>query len=142
MSYPSGRVDRYRKAAEELTHLAKCVPSDFVRRYYQCTAERCLLVAGGEEAPLPKWATIAERNEPSAPPSGEVITSVPVQATPPLDEAIASVSPAMSPLPNEPILSEPQQRDTKPMTAHGRGAAHVVRELARLASRLASRAPN
>jgi hypothetical protein len=147
MSYPMGRADRYRKAAEDLSRLAKSASSDFIRSYYQRTAERCLLVAGGEEAPMPKWATAAARSEPSTPLSDEVTTSVPEQGAPPLDEAIPSVPhQAIAPLPDEPILShgkgdQPQQ-STEPMPAHGRGAAHVVRELARLVGRLASRAPN
>jgi hypothetical protein len=45
MSYPTDRADRYRKAAEELSHLAESASSDFIRSYYQRTAERCLLVA-------------------------------------------------------------------------------------------------
>ena len=140
MSYPTGRADRYRKAAEELSHLAESTSSDFIRSYYQRTAERCLLVAEGEEAPLPKWATAAAPSECSTPLSGKVITTVPEQAMPPLDEAIA-------PLPDEAILSrsnpdQPQQSDTEPTPAHGRGAAHIVRELARRVSRLASRTTN
>ena len=47
MSYPTGRADRYRKAAEELSHLAESASSDFIRSYYQRTAEWCLLVAEG-----------------------------------------------------------------------------------------------
>ena len=77
-----------------------------------------------------------------------MITSVPGQATAPLDEAIPSVPhQAAAPLPDETILSrgkgdQRQQSDTEPTPAHGRGAVHVVRELARRVSRLASRAPN
>jgi hypothetical protein len=74
MSYPTGRADRYRKAAEELLHLAESASSDFIRGYYKRTAERCLLMAQGEEAPLPKWATAAARSESSVPLSDEVIT--------------------------------------------------------------------
>ena len=134
MSYPTGRAERYRKAAEELSHLAESAASDFIRSYYQRTAERCLLVAEGEEAPLPKWATAAAPSESSAPLSGKVITTVPEQGMPPLDEATA-------PLTDEDILSrskpdQPLQSDTDPTPAHG-GAAHMVRELARRVSRLA-----
>jgi hypothetical protein len=148
MSYPTGRADRYRKAAEELLHLAESASSDFIRGYYKRTAERCLLMAQGEEAPLPKWATAAARSESSVPLSDEVITTVPEQAMPPLDEAIPSVPDrATAPLPDEAILScgkadQAQQSDTEPMPAHGRGAAHMVRELARRVSRLASRTTN
>lgn len=148
MSYPTIRADRYRKAAEELSHLAESASSDFIRRYYQRTAERCLLVAEGEEAPLPKWAPAAALSESSTPLSDEVIISVPEQAMPPLDEAIPSVpDQATAPLPDQAVLScgtadQPQQSDTEPTPAHSRGAAHVVRELARRVSRLASRTTN
>jgi hypothetical protein len=160
MSYPTIRSDRYRKAAEELSHLAESASSDFIRRYYQRTAERCLLVAEGEEAPLPKWATAAARNESSTLLSDKVITSVPEQAMPPLDEAITSMpepavpplgeaipsvpDQATAPLPNQAILScgtadQPQQSDAEPTPVHSRGATHVVRQLARRVRRLASR---
>jgi hypothetical protein len=148
MSYPTGRADRYRKAAEELSHLAESASSDFIRRYYQRTAERCLLVAEGEEAPLPKSATAAARSESSTPLSDEVIISVPEQAMPPLDEAIPSVpDQATAPLPDQAVLScgtadQPQQSDTEPMPAYARGASHLVRELARRVSRLALRTTN
>ena len=88
MAYPTNRADRYRKAAEELTHLAENASSDFIRGYYQRSAERCLMVAEGEEAPLPKWATALARSESSTLLSDQVITSVPEQAVPPLNEAI------------------------------------------------------
>ena len=135
MSYPTGRAERYRKAAEELSHLAESASSDFIRSYYQRTAERCLLVAEGEEAPLPKWATAASPSESSPPLSGKVISTVPEQGMPPLDEATA-------PLTDEDILSrskpdQPLQSDSDPTPAHGRSAGHMVRELARRVSRLA-----
>src|ERR1700730_13846035 len=147
MSYPTGRADRYRKAAEELSHLAESASSDFIRSFYQRTAERCLLMAEGEEAPLPKWATAAARGEFSTPLSDEMITSVPERAPPPLDEVPSVSHQATAPLPDKAILSrgkgiQPQQSDTETMPAHGRGAAHVVRELARLVSRLASKVPS
>jgi hypothetical protein len=142
MSYPTSRADRYRKAAEELSHLAESASSDFIRRYYQRTAERCLLVAEGEEPPLPKWMTAAARSDSSTPLSDEVITTMP-QAMSPLAEAIASVpDQATAPLPDDGKADQPQQSDTEPTLAHGRGAAHVVRELARRVSRLASRTTN
>jgi hypothetical protein len=148
MSYPTIRADRYRKAAEEMSHLAESASSDFIRRYYQRTAERCLLVAEGEEAPLPKWATAGARSESATPPSSEVVISVPEQAMPQMDEAIPSVpDQATAPLPDQAVLScgtadQPQQSDTEPTPTHSRGAAHVVRELARRVSRLASRTTN
>jgi hypothetical protein len=148
VSYPTSRADRYRKAAEELAHLAENASSDFIRGYYQRTAERCLLAAEGEEAPLPKWATAVARNETSTPLSHQVIASVPEQAVPPLDEAIPSVpDQATAPLLDEAVVScgkadQPRLSDTEPTPAHGRGTAHRVRELARRVSRLASRRKN
>jgi hypothetical protein len=148
MAYPTNRADRYRKAAEELSHLAEKASSDFKRDYYQRSAERCLMVAEGEEAPLPKWATAVARGESSTPLSDQVITSVPEQAVPPPDEAIPSApDQATAPLLDEAILScgkadQPRQSDTEPTSGHGRGAAHRVRELARRISRLASRTNN
>jgi hypothetical protein len=147
VAYPTGRADRYRKAAEELSHLAENASSDFIRGYYQRTAERCLLMAEGEEAPLPKWATAVTRSESSAPMSDQMAPSMPEQAAPPLDEAIPSVpDQAIAPLLDEAIPScrkyQPQRSDTKSMPVHGRGAAHRVRELARRVSRLASRTKN
>jgi hypothetical protein len=130
MSYPTSRADRYRKAAEELSHLAESAPSDFIRGYYQRTAERCLLVAEGEAAPLPKWATAAVPSEATPPLSHEVIASVPDQA--------------MAPLPDEAM---PRQGKTEPRShvesevtpVHSRGAAQMVRDLARRVGRLTSR---
>jgi hypothetical protein len=155
MSYPTSRADRYQKAAEELAHLAQSASTDFMRGYYQRTAERCLLVAKGEEAPLPKWATAAVRNEatapvsPTAPLSHEAITSVPEQAMPPLpDETIPSVpDQSIAPLPDAaaPTLGatdQPPRGEDEPAPAHGRGAGSMVRELARRVSRLASRTSN
>ena len=164
MSYPTSREDRYRKAAEELSHLAQSASTDFMRGYYQRTAERCLLVAKGEEAPLPKWATAAVRNEATAPLSDptplshttplshaallsdELITSVPDQAMPPLpDEAIPSVpDQSTAPLPDAAVptpgaADQSQRSEGDSAPAHGRGAASMVRELARRVSRLASR---
>jgi len=124
--------------------MAENVSSDFIRGYYQRTAERCLLVAQGAEAPLPKWATAVARSESSTPLSDQ-FTSVPEQAMPPLDETIPSVpDQAARPLLDEAILpcgksDQPQQSDIEP---HGRGAAHMVRELARRVSRLALRTTN
>jgi hypothetical protein len=131
--------------------LAQSASSDFIRSYYQRTAERCLLVAEGEEAPLPAWATVAARSESSTPlsdMSDEMSTSVPEQATAPLDEALPSVPhQATAPLPDEAILfcgkgAQPQQSDTEQTPAHGRGAGRTVLEMARRVSRLALRAPN
>lgn len=125
--------------------MAENASTDFMRGYYQRTAERCLLVARGEEAPLPKWATAAVRNEPTTPVSDEVIPSVPEQAMPALDEAIPSVpDQATASLADEAVRSRakadrPQPSDSEPAPAHGRGAASMVRELARRVSRLASR---
>ena len=124
--------------------MAENVSSDFIRGYYQRTAERCLLVAQGAEAPLPKWATAVARSESSTPLSDQ-FTSMPEQAMPPLDETIPSVpDQAAPPLLDEAILpcgksDQPQQSDIEP---HGRGAAHIVRELARRVSRLALRTTN
>ena len=124
--------------------MAENVSSDFIRGYYQRTAERCLLVAQGAEAPLPKWATAVARSESSTPLSDQ-FTSVPEQAMPPLDETIPSVpDQAAPPLLDEAILpcgksDQPQQSEIEP---HGRGAAHMVRELARRVSRLALRTTN
>ena len=147
MSYPTSRADRYRKAAEELSHLAEGASSDFIRRYYQRTAERCLLVAEGEEAPLPKWLTAGARSDSSAPLSDEVITTVP-QAMPQLDEAIASVprsgdhaNSGQDHSVSRQIGSAAAERD-RTDAGHGRGAAHIVRELARRVSRLTSRTTN
>jgi hypothetical protein len=144
MSYPTSRADRYRRLAEELSHLAEGASSDFIRRYYQRTAERCLLVAEGEEAPLPKWLTAGARSDSSAPLSDEVITTVP-QAMPQLDEAIASVprsgdhaSSGQGHSVSRQIGSTAAEQD-RTETGHGRGAAHIVRELARRISRLTSR---
>jgi hypothetical protein len=149
MSYPTGRADRYRKSAEELSRLAESASSEFIRGYYQRTAERCRLMSEGEEAPLPKWATAGAQSESSTPLSDEVITSVPDQAMLPLDEDIPSVpDQATAPLPDEAILArgkanQPQQSDTEPTpAAHGRGAAYLVRELARRVSRLALKTTN
>ena len=144
MAYPTNRADRYRKAAEELTHLAENASSDFIRGYYQRSAERCLMVAEGEEAPLPKWATALARSESSTLLSDQVITSVPEQAVPPPDEAIPSApDQATAPLLDEAILScGKAESETEPTPAHGRSAAHRVRELARRVSRLASRTKN
>ena len=147
MSYPTSRADRYRRLAEELSHLAEGASSDFIRRYYQRTAERCLLVAEGEEAPLPKWMTSAARSEASTPPSDEVNTTVP-QAMPQLDEAIASVprsgdhaSSGQGHSVSRQIGSTAAERD-RTDAGQGRGAAHIVRELARRVSRLALRTTN
>jgi hypothetical protein len=49
---------------------------------------------------------------------------------------------ATAPLPDDGKADQPQQSDTEPTLAHGRGAAQVVRELARRVSRLASRTTN
>jgi len=143
MSYPTSRADRYRRAAEELSHFAEGASSDFIRRYYRRTAERCLLVADGEEAPLPKWLTSAA----SAPLSDEVITTVP-QAMPQLCEAIASVpqsgdhaSSGQDHSVSRQIGSTAAERD-RTDAGQGRGAAHIVRELARRVSRLTSRTTN
>jgi hypothetical protein len=143
VSYPTSRADRYRKAAEELSHLAENAASEFIRGYYQRTADRCLLVAEGEEAPLPKWATTVARTSTRL--SDQVITSVPEQAVPPLDEAIPSVpDQATAPLLDEALPScgkadQPQRSDTEPTLVHGRGATRMARELARRVSRIASR---
>jgi hypothetical protein len=127
--------------------LAEGASSDFIRRYYQRTAERCLLVAQGEEAPLPKWMTSAARSEASTPPSDEVNTTVP-QAMPQLDEAIASVprsgdhgSSGQDHSISRQIGSTAAERD-RTDAGQGGGAAHIVRELARRVSRLTSRTTN
>jgi hypothetical protein len=130
MSYPTSRADRYRKAAEELSHLAQSASSDFIRDYYKRTAERCLLVAEGEVAPLPKWATASASREATAPLSDAMITSVPDQAMAPLPDEVIPVQ-------GKPEL--PSQVGSEPAPAHGRGAAHMVRELARRVGRLTSR---
>ena len=106
MAYPTSRADRYRKAAEELSQLAENASSDFIRGYYQRSAERCLMVAEGEEAPLPKWTTAVVRSESSTSLSDQLITSVPKEVGPPLDEAIPSApDQATAPLLDEAILS-------------------------------------
>ena len=121
--------------------MAENVSSDFIRGYYQRTAERCLLVAQGAEAPLPNWATAVARSESSTPLSDQ-FTSMPEQAMPPLDETIPSVpDQAAPPLLDEAILpcgksDQPQQSDIEPR------AAHMVRELARRVSRLALKTTN
>jgi hypothetical protein len=132
VSYPTSRADRYRKAAEELSHLAENAASEFIRGYYQRTADRCLLVAEGDEAPLPKWATAVVRTSTRL--SDQVITTVPEQAGSPLDEAIPSVpDQATASLLDEALQP---QRSARP------GATRMVRELARRVSRLALRTTN
>jgi hypothetical protein len=110
MSYPSSRADRYRKAAAEFSDLAKTATSDFTRGYYQRTAERCLLQAEGE---------------------------ISVQQ----DEAIP-IQPASSPpgeMEPKPEVETEVEVKVEPEVGNGKGAAHIVRKLARRVRRRTSR---
>jgi hypothetical protein len=111
MSYPLSRADRYRKAAAEFSDLAKTATSDFTRGYYQRTAERCLLQAEGE--------TSVQQDE-----------AIPIQpaSSPPVE---------MEPK-REAVTSEAKTK-VEPEVGNGKGAAHIVRKLARRVRRRTSR---